>query len=76
MKYIVEFKNNATGKKEMVKLSKAGEQYVQKYENVELDELARFTVLNEIQMNYLADEIDLQKNTIHLVSDLEMSQVI
>lgn len=76
MKYIVEFKNNATGKTEMVKLSKAGEQYVQKYENVELDELARFTVLNEIQMNYLADEIDLQKNTIHLVSDLEMSQVI
>jgi hypothetical protein len=74
--YIVEFKNNATGKTEMVKVSKAGQQYVQNYQNVELDELARFSVLNEIQTNYLESEIDLSKHTIHMVSDLDMSQVI
>jgi len=74
--YIVEFKNNATGQTEMVKVSQAGQQYVQKYENIELDNVARFTVLNEIQMNYLDSEIDLSKHTIHMVSDLDMSQVI
>lgn len=74
--YIVEFKNNATGKTEMVKVSQAGQQYVQNYQNVELDELARFSVLNEIQTNYLESEIDLSKHTIHMVSDLDMSQVI
>lgn len=74
--YIVEFKNNATGKTEMVKVSKAGQQYVQNYQNIELDSVARFSVLNEIQMNYLESEIDLTKHTIHMVSDLDMSQVI
>ena len=74
--YIVEFKNNATGKTEMVKVSKAGEQYVQNYQNVELDNVTRFSVLNEIQTNYLESEIDLSKHTIHMVSDLDMSQVI
>ena len=74
--YIVEFKNNATGKTEMVKVSQAGQQYVQKYENIELDSVSRFSVLNEIQMNYLESEIDLSKHTVHMVSDLDMSQVI
>jgi hypothetical protein len=74
--YIVEFKNNATGKTEMVKVSKAGQQYVQNYQNVELDNVTRFSVLNEIQTNYLESEIDLSKHTIHMVSDLDMSQVI
>ena len=75
-KYFAEFKNNATGNTEMVKLTKAGEAYIQKYENVELDKLARFTILNEIQINYLDSEIDLTKHTFHMVSDLDMSQVI
>jgi hypothetical protein len=74
--YIVEFKNNATGKTEMVKVSKVGQNYVQKYENIELDNVKRLSVLNEIQMNYLESEIDLSKHTIHMVSDLDMSQVI
>ena len=74
--YIVEFKNNATGKTEMVKVSKAGQNYVQKYENIELDANTRFSILNEIQTNYLDSEIDLSKHTIHMVSDLDMSQVI
>ena len=76
MKYIVEFKNNATGKTEMVKLTKAGEAFVQKYENIELDELARFSIINEIQTNYLESEIDLSKYTFHMVSDEDTSQVI
>ena len=48
----------------------------QKYENIELDANTRFSVLNEIQTNYLESEIDLSKHTIHMVSDLDMSQVI
>jgi hypothetical protein len=75
-KYLVEFKNNLTGKTEFAKLSKNGEQFVQKYQNSKLDELGRWTILNEIKMNYLDSDIDLNNHTIHMVSDMDTSQVI